>query len=281
MSSSYDSRTSTFSPNGVLLQVTYAMQSIQRAPLTMALMTTEGVVFASERRPKGPLVDKERPAIKDINGEKSYKIDEHVGFSVAGLAADANILVDHSRSRCQQHLYSYGEPMPVEDLCQLICDLKQGYTMFGSQRPFGVAFLVGGWDRFHGYQLYHTEPSGDYRAWKAYAIGNQEGTAQGLLKNEWKETLTLDEGVQLALKIMSKVLDAVSLNPTLVEVSTLSRGPNGVKGAKPKFHILTDEEVAPRIAAAEEARKKEDEEREERRKKNAAELLNNQAAKQD
>jgi 20S proteasome subunit alpha 3 len=278
MSSAYDSRTSTFSPNGVLLQVTYAMQSIQRAPLTMALMTTEGVVFASERRPKGPLVDKERPQIRDISGEKTYKIDEHIGYTVAGLAADANILVDHSRARCQQYTYTYGEPMPVEDLCQLICDIKQGYTMYGSQRPFGVALLCGGWDRHHGFQLYHTEPSGDYRAWKAYAIGKEEGTAQGLLKNEWKETLTLEEGLLLALKILSKVLDAVTLKPELVEVSTLSRR----KGSTPVFHILTDDEVVPRIAAAEEARKKEDEEREERRKKNAAELLaQQQQAKKD
>lgn len=277
MSSSYDQRTSTFSPNGVLLQVTYAMNSIQRAPLTLALHTKEGIVFASERRPKGPLVDKERPVLKDINGEKSYKIDEHIGFSVAGLAADANILVDHARVRAQQHKYTFGQPMPIEDLCQMICDVKQGYTMYGSQRPFGVAFLVGGWDRFHGFQLYHTDPSGNYSAWKAYAIGNQEGNAQGMLKNEWKETLTKDEGVVLALKVMSKVLDAVSMTPKLVEVATLSRKPQ----SSPVFRILTDEEVEPWLAAADAARKKEDEEREERMKKNAQEVAAASAAKSD
>jgi 20S proteasome subunit alpha 3 len=276
--SAYDQRTSTFSPDGKLLQVTYAMESIKRAPLTIGLLTQGGVVFASERRPKGPLVDKERPVLKDINGEKTYKIDEHIGFTVAGLAADATLLVDHSRTRAQQHLYSYSEPMPVEELCQLICDVKQGYTMFGSQRPFGVAFLVGGWDRFHGFQLYHTDPSGNYSAWKAYAIGANEATAQGLLKNDWKESMSLEEGVLQALKIMSKVLDAVSLNPSLVEVATLSRKPK----SRPVFHILNDEELTPQIAAAEAARKKEDEEREERRKKNAQEALAaTQAAKQD
>lgn len=39
-------------------------------------------------------------------------------------------------------------------------------------RPFGVSFLFAGWDRHHGFQLYHSDPSGNYAGWKATAIGN-------------------------------------------------------------------------------------------------------------
>lgn len=264
--SRYDSRTTTFSPEGRLYQVEYAMEGILKAPLALALVTTEGVVFATERRPKGPLVAIEQPEIKDINGEKVYKVDEHLAFAVAGLTADANVLIDHSRQRAQQHLYTFGEPIPAEDLCQLICDVKQGYTQFGSVRPFGVAFLLGAWDRFHGFQLYHTDPSGNYSAWKAYAIGTNEAGAQGLLKEDWSESLDLEGGLLLALKVMSKTLDAVSVSPDLVEVATLRRAPR----SKPVFHILTADELKPKIAAAEAARKKEDDDREQRRKERAA-----------
>lgn len=264
--SRYDGRTTTFSPEGRLYQVEYAMEGILKAPLAMALVTKEGVVFTTERRAKGPLVAKEEPEIKDINGEKVYKIDEHIGFAVAGLTADANVLIDHSRLRAQQHLYTYGEPIPAEDLCQLISDVKQGYTQYGSVRPFGVAFLLGAWDRWHGFQLYHTDPSGNYSAWKAYAIGNNEPAAQGLLKQDWNENLSLEDGILLALKVMSKTLDAVSITPELVEVATLSRQPR----SSPKFHILTPDELKPRIEAADQLRKKEDDEREARRRERAA-----------
>ena len=50
------------------------------------------------------------------------------------------------------------EPIPVEQLVQLVCDLKQSYTQFGGLRPFGVSFLVAGWDEHHGFQLYQSDP---------------------------------------------------------------------------------------------------------------------------
>lgn len=53
----------------------------------------------------------------------------------------------------------------------------KAYTQFGGLRPFGVSFLFTGWDEHHGFQLYHSDPSGNYGGWKATAIGanNQVG----------------------------------------------------------------------------------------------------------
>ena len=49
----------------------------------------------------------------------------------------------------------------------------QGYTQFGGLRPFGVSFLFAGWDAVHGFQLYQSDPSGNYGGWKATAIGTR------------------------------------------------------------------------------------------------------------
>ncbi len=38
-------------------------------------------------------------------------------------------------------------------------------------RPFGAAFLYAGHDHEAGYQLYSSDPSGNYVGWKAKAIG--------------------------------------------------------------------------------------------------------------
>ena len=40
---------------------------------------------------------------------------------------------------------TYQEPMPCEQLVRLLCDIKQGYTQRGGQRPFGVSLLYAGW----------------------------------------------------------------------------------------------------------------------------------------
>jgi len=90
---------------------------------------------------------------------------------VAGITADANILINYARLSAQRYSLSYQEPIPVEQLVQKICDLKQGYTQYGGLRPFGVSFIYAGWDRNYGFQLYQSDPSGNYGAWKATCIG--------------------------------------------------------------------------------------------------------------
>merc|ERR1712194_589916 len=67
-----------------------------------------------------------------------------------------------------------------------VCDLKQGYTQFGGLRPFGVSFLFAGWDEHFGFQLYQSDPSGNYGGWKAKAIGANNQAAQSILKTDYK-----------------------------------------------------------------------------------------------
>jgi 20S proteasome subunit alpha 3 len=64
--------------------------------------------------------------------------------------------------------------MPVEQMVKHVCDYKQSYTQFGGLRPFGVAFLFAGYDTNHGFQLYQSDPSGNYSGWKATVIGKYE-----------------------------------------------------------------------------------------------------------
>ena len=63
-----------------------------------------------------------------------------------------------------------------------MCDTKQGYTQYGGLRPFGVSFLIAGWDVHHGFQLYQSDPSGNYGGWKATAIGANNQAAQSILR---------------------------------------------------------------------------------------------------
>ena len=39
-------------------------------------------------------------------------------------------------------------------------------------RPFGVSILYMGWDPHFGFQLYQSDPSGNYGGWKATCIGS-------------------------------------------------------------------------------------------------------------
>ena len=146
--SRYDSRTTTFSPEGRLFQVEYAIQAIENAGSAVGILAKDGVVIAAEKKITSKLLSKPKTS------EKLYMIDSHIAVAVAGLTADANVLVTYLRQVAAQYKLTYQEPQPMEELVRRVCDMKQGYTQYGGMRPFGVSFLFAGFDRHHGFQLY-------------------------------------------------------------------------------------------------------------------------------
>lgn len=222
MGSRYDRRTTTFSPEGRLYQVEYAMEAISQAGSAVGILANDGVVLAAEKRITSKLLDIRKST------EKMYKIDDHCACAVAGITSDANILLNYSRLEAQRYTYSYKEPIPIEQLLMRVCDLKQGYTQFGGLRPFGVSFLFAGWDEHFGFQLYQSDPSGNYGGWKAKAIGSNNQAAQSILKTDYKsDEIKLDDALVLAVKVLSKTMDTTSPTPDKVEFATVTRNEKG------------------------------------------------------
>ncbi|CAL1162089.1 unnamed protein product, partial [Cladocopium goreaui] len=188
MARRYDSRTTTFSPEGRLYQVEYAMEAINLAGSTVGILAEDGVILAGEKKTTSKLLDQAK------QHEKLFQLDDAMFCAVAGITSDANILINRLRLTAQQHAYSFSEPMPVEQLVTSICDYKQGYTQFGGLRPFGVSFLVAGYDVHHGFQLYHTDPSGNFSGWKGYAIGVNNNTAMQIMRQDWKPGVGAQDG---------------------------------------------------------------------------------------
>jgi 20S proteasome alpha/beta subunit len=132
--------------------------------------------------------------------------------AVAGMTADANILINYARQAAQRYLLTYDVDIPCEQLVRRLCDLKQGYTQHGGLRPFGVSFIYAGWDAQRQFQLYQSNPSGNYGGWKATSVGANNASAQSLLKQDYKEECDLKEACGMAVKVLSKTMDSTTLS---------------------------------------------------------------------
>jgi len=232
MARRYDSRTTTFSPEGRLYQVEYAMEAINMAGSTIGVLAQDGVVLAGEKKTTSKLLDQGK------QHEKIFQINNQLFCAVAGLTSDANVLINKLRVSAHQHVFTYAEPIPVEQLVTSICDVKQGYTQFGGLRPFGVSFLMAGYDEHHGFQLYHTDPSGNFSGWKAYAIGLNNNTAQQIMRQDWNEDMKLNDAVELAAKVLVKTMDTATPNAEKVEFGIVKMTPNG-----PKFSMMKEADI--------------------------------------
>ncbi|XP_049850744.1 proteasome subunit alpha type-4-like [Schistocerca gregaria] len=238
MSRRYDTRTTIFSPDGRLFQVEYAMEAITRAGMCVGILTSEGVVMAAQKRVVSKLLETK------AESEKMYRVDNHVTCAVAGITSDANVMVNYARMTSQRYIYTYQEPCPIEHLVRTICDLKQGYTQFGGQRPFGVSFLYAGWDKGLGFQLYASDPSGNYGGWKAFSIGTGKQVAESIFKEDYTDDISLKNAKELAIKILSKAMDSANLTSEVIEFVTLTRDSEG----NCINHIYTAKEVDDLIA---------------------------------
>ena len=65
--------------------------------------------------------------------------------------------------------------------------------MFGSGRPFGVSLMYAGFDRLRGFQLYNSDPSGNYAAWNAHATGKNSVNSISSLKDEYNKDGSLED----------------------------------------------------------------------------------------
>ena len=224
----YDRGINTFSPEGRLFQVEYALEAVKLGSTAVGICTKAGVVLAAEKRLPSSLV---------VAGsiEKILQIDTHIGCAMSGLSSDARTLVEHARVETQNHSFTYDEPMGVEACVHSIADMaldfsdssddkkkKEEKSKKSMARPFGVALLCAGVDDVEGPCLYQTEPSGTYTKYKAAAIGSATDAATSLLVEHYKEEMTLDEAETLALFVLRQVMED-KLNSNNVEIASAQK----------------------------------------------------------
>ncbi|KAL9652886.1 hypothetical protein ABK040_010918 [Willaertia magna] len=219
MRSEYDRGVNTFSPEGRLFQVEYAIEAIKLGSTAVGIQTPDGVVLAVEKRLTSSLLD-------PSSVEKIMEIDTHIGCAMSGLTADARTLVEHARVETQYHRFTFNEPMTIESTTQAVCDLALRFgegdddEEGGMSRPFGVALLIAGIDE-NGPSLYHTDPSGTFVRYEAKAIGAGSEGAQTTLQEEYHKSMTLEEAENLALTILKQVMEE-KVNGSNVEIASIT-----------------------------------------------------------
>lgn len=229
----YDRGLNTFSPEGRLYQVEYALEAVKLGSTSVGIRFPGGVVLASEKRFPSPLIE-------PSGFEKIMSIGKRIGCSAAGLQSDARTLVEKSRKEATGHWFSYNEDVPVESVVHFMAtemiqfadkdsdDEREGDDEDGEgnggqkkkkdkmSRPYGTAVMVAGFDKHKQTQLFVVDPSGSYTKYKAAAIGSAEEAATTLLNELMEkkgadgqlecENMTLASTIEAALVVLRTIM---------------------------------------------------------------------------
>ncbi|PWY97125.1 N-terminal nucleophile aminohydrolase [Testicularia cyperi] len=216
----YDLSASTYSPDGRIFQIEYAAKAAENAGTAIAIKTKTGVVIAVEKLVQNKL-------LVPGSNRRIYNVDKHIGLTTAGLLADGKHLAGRARDEATSHLDNYRFPTPVKTLAERVAYYVQVFTLYSSVRPVGVSTIIAGVDQEKGPQIYMIEPSGVFWGYNGCAVGKGRQLAKTEIEKLDLDTLTMNQAVDEAAKIIFKVHDDAKDKDFELEISWCGPESNG------------------------------------------------------
>src|SRR3989344_4213701 len=195
----YDRAATMFSPDGHLLQVEYAEKAVKFGSASIGMVCKDGVLIVSDRRIRDKLITPE-------SANKIFEIDNHIVATAAGILSDIRMLVDYAQLIAQQSRVTYGSPIEPISVIRAIADRKQMFTQYGGARPYAVSMLLGGVNKGESH-LYASDVTGNYHAYKTNAIGENDEKIKEILRKDYREDMSVDEGIKFCLKIFKDMME--------------------------------------------------------------------------
>lgn len=193
----YDRTATMFSPDGHLLQVEYAEKTVRLGSSSIGMVCSDGVFIMADRRSEDKL-------IVQSSANKIYEIDSHIIVSVAGIIADARILIENAQILSQQHKVTYDSPIEPELIIKEISNTQQKFTQYGGARPFGASLMIAGINNKKA-ELFTSDITGNYFSYHANAIGENDEKIREKLREKYKADLTMKKGVKISLEIFKEI----------------------------------------------------------------------------
>ena len=145
----------------------YAEKNVARGSFAVGAVAPDGVALAAVRSAHARSVP--GAFLERRWRERVHRVDDTIACVACGLVPDALQLLAALRDFCRRHRSTWGEAPPVEACARHLGRLARAATARAAGRPYGAAFLIGGFDEGSSEpRLFRTEPWGAY---EAYGVG--------------------------------------------------------------------------------------------------------------
>lgn len=202
-------------------------KELKKGTTTMGLTCKDGVVIATEHRATmGTLIAHKKT-------QKLFKIDDNIGLTVAGLVGDAQILARYVRAEAELYRLKRGVRMPIKSAATMLSNILNGRRYF----PYWVQLVIAGVDD-DGYHVYSLDAAGGSIPDDYTTTGSGSPYVFGVLEDHYKEGITVDEGINLAIRGLTAAMKRDSASGNGIAVASITNK---------EFKELDDAEVQKRL----------------------------------
>ncbi|MCD6111424.1 MAG: archaeal proteasome endopeptidase complex subunit beta [Thermoplasmata archaeon] len=188
------------------------MEKKETGTTTIGIVCKDGVVMATEKRATMGTM------IAHKTTQKLFKIDEHLALTTAGLVGDAQLLARYLKAEAELYRLKREMPMSVKAAATLTANILSSSRYF----PYWVQLLIGGVDH-EGAHVYSLDPAGGSIPDKYVSTGSGSPYAYGVLEDHYKDNITVDEGINLAIKALNAAMKRDSASGDGIEIVTITK----------------------------------------------------------
>ena len=187
-------------------------KKLKTGTTTLGVITKDGVVMAADMRATmGHL-------IAHKSTQKLFRVDEHIAMTIAGSVGDAQTLVRWLQAEVDLYKLKRGTEISVKSASTLMANVLQQNKF----TPFYVQLLIGGVDA-EGSHIFSLDPAGGSIPDKFVTTGSGSVFVYGVLEDRWKEDMTLEEGVDLAVRGITAAMKRDSASGDGMMVCTITK----------------------------------------------------------
>ncbi len=164
-------------------------QKLKTGTTTVGMVCKECVVLSSDSKSTlGWLVSG-----KEV--QKIYQIDDRMALTISGGVGDAQALIRILKAEINIYKLTRNAPITVKAVATLLSNILSQSRWY----PYMFMPILGGVDK-DGYHIYSIDPVGGVEKDNFSSTGSGSPIAYGVLEDGYKEGLSRDEGVRLAVR---------------------------------------------------------------------------------
>lgn len=178
---------------------------------TIGLRCRDGIVLATEKRSTmGHMIANKMTV-------KLFRIDHHLGMTLAGSLGDAQQVVRLVQAESALYRARAGRPIPIEAAATFTSNFLSANRFY----PYYGWFILGGVDAT-GPRVFSLDASGGSLEERFVSVGSGSPFALGVLENSWKDGTTVGEGINLAIRGLTVAMSRDSASGDGYAVATVT-----------------------------------------------------------
>lgn len=188
----------------------------KKGTTTVGLICKDAVVLAADKRASmGYFISN-----KDV--DKILKISDFVAMTIAGNVADAQMLARFLKAEMDLYRLNTG----IEPTVGVASSLMQNilFSQGKSFLPYIVQLILAGIDEGGEFALYTLDPLGsNIKEKKYFATGSGSPMSFGLIEDAYKEGMSEEEGIQLAVRAVAAAIKRDMASGEAIDVVVINK----------------------------------------------------------